>query len=116
MKLGLHAMFYSSQAEELRKFLRDKLDFEATDIGGGWLIFKVPVADMGVHPTDGDDVESGTADISFYCDDIFETVKTLKERGVMFDMDVQEHSYGFVTMFQVPGGFSLQLYQPKYSK
>ena len=48
---GLHAMFYSSQAEELRAFFRDKLGFHATDVGDGWLIFDIPEADLGVHPT-----------------------------------------------------------------
>ena len=62
---GLHAMFYSSQADELREFLRDKLGFNGTDVGGGWLIFDTPEADIGVHPTDGNEVPSGTADISF---------------------------------------------------
>jgi hypothetical protein len=30
---GMHAMFYSSEAAELRTFLRDKLRFKATDVG-----------------------------------------------------------------------------------
>jgi hypothetical protein len=34
---GMHAMFYSSQAEALRAFLRDKLGLKGTDVGGGWL-------------------------------------------------------------------------------
>ena len=49
---GVHTMFYSSEADKLRIFLRDKLGFSATDIGGGWLIFKLPEADMGCHPAD----------------------------------------------------------------
>ena len=57
-------MFYSSEAAELRAFLRDKLGFRSTDIGDGWLIFDAPEADLGVHPTAPDGVPSGTADIS----------------------------------------------------
>ena len=49
---GVHTMFYSSEAEKLRAFLRDKLGFAATDVGGGWLIFDAPEADIGCHPTD----------------------------------------------------------------
>ncbi len=56
---GMHAMFYSSQADELRLFLRDKLDLKATDVGGGWLIFDAPEADLGVHPTEGSDRNLG---------------------------------------------------------
>jgi len=61
---GLHAMFYSSQASELRAFLKDTLGFGATDVGGGWLIFDVPEADLGIHPTEDNVPPSGTADIS----------------------------------------------------
>lgn len=80
---GLHAMFYSSQAAELRAFFRDKLGLKGTDVGDGWLIFDAPEADLGVHPTEEDakDVASGTADISFYCDDIQQTVRELRARG-----------------------------------
>ena len=113
---GLHAMFYSSEAEALRAFLRDKLNLPATDVGGGWLIFDPPEADLGVHPTDGNEVESGTADISFYCDDIHATVRELRSRGVSFVDEVADHGYGLVTHLQVPGGFNVQLYQPKYKK
>ena len=35
---GVHTMFYSSKAEELRGFIRDKLGFRSTDVGEGWLI------------------------------------------------------------------------------
>ena len=61
---GMHALFYSTEAEALRAFLRDKLDLAATDVGGGWLIFDAPEADLGVHPTDGKSPASGTGDIS----------------------------------------------------
>jgi hypothetical protein len=50
---GLHAMFYSSEANELRAFLQEKLGLKGTDVGDGWLIFDAPEADLGVHPTDG---------------------------------------------------------------
>jgi len=113
---GMHAMFYSSEAAALRAFLRDKLGLGATDVGEGWLIFDAPEADLGVHPTEGKEPPSGTADISFYCDDIAETVREMKARGVEFVHDVEDHGYGLVTHFKVPGGFKIQLYQPRYSK
>jgi len=113
---GMHAMFYSAEAEELRTFLRDKLGLSGTDVWDGWLIFDAPEADLGVHPTEGGDVKSGTATISFYCDDIELTVAELTARGVAFTADVEDHGFGWVTYFRVPGGFTVQLYQPKYSK
>src|SRR5262245_7687798 len=113
---GMHAMYYSSKADELRAFLHDKLGLAASDVGGGWLIFDAPEADLGVHPTDDAEPPSGTSDISFYCDDIEQTVSELKSRGVEFTQEIQDHGYGFVTHFKVPGDFKIQLYQPKYSK
>jgi catechol 2,3-dioxygenase-like lactoylglutathione lyase family enzyme len=114
---GVHTMFYSSEPEKLRAFLRDVLGFRSTDVGGGWLIFEVPEADMGCHPADQPDAKpSGTADLSFYCDDITRTVAELKAKGVEFVDDVQDHGYGLVTHFKVPGGFAVQLYQPRYEK
>jgi catechol 2,3-dioxygenase-like lactoylglutathione lyase family enzyme len=114
---GVHTMFYSSQAAELRAFLRDKIGLKANDIGQGWLIFDVPEADMGVHPSDEQHgASSGTADISFYCDDIEATVKELKSKGVEFKGDVEDHGYGLVTYLKAPGDFYIQLYQPKYDK
>ncbi len=114
---GVHTMFYSSQAEALCAFLRDKLGFAATDVGDGWLIFDLPEADMGCHPADArDGALSGTHAISFYCDDIEKTVAELTARGVEFTKPVENHGYGLVTFFKVPGDFELQLYQPLYAK
>lgn len=113
---GMHAMFYSSQAEALRIFLADKLALASTDVGGGWLIFDAPEADLGVHPTDGINPASGTADISFYCDDIVRTMGELQARGVEFTQEVENRGYGLVTFFKAPGDFKVQLYQPRYNK
>ena len=113
---GLHAMFYSSQAAELRAFLRDKVGLKGVDVGEGWLIFDAPEADLGVHPTENNGPPSGTADVSFYCDDIEATVREMKAKGVEFTGPVEDHGYGLVTHFKVPGGFRIQLYQPRYSK
>jgi catechol 2,3-dioxygenase-like lactoylglutathione lyase family enzyme len=114
---GVHTMFYTSRPEELRAFLRDKLGFPATDVGDGWLIFDLPEADMGCHPADPDNgAPSGTHNISFYCDDIAKTVAELTAKGVEFTGPPEDHGYGLVTHFKVPGGFAVQLYQPKYAK
>jgi predicted enzyme related to lactoylglutathione lyase len=111
---GVHTMFYSSKADELRAFIRDKIGFPARDVGGGWLIFDLPEADMGCHPAEAGGPPSGTADISFYCDDINATVEEMKAKGVEFTEEVADHGYGWVTHFEAPGDFRIQLYQPKY--
>ena len=98
---GVHTMFYSSQPDEFRAFVRDKLGFSShTDVGGGWLIFDLPEADLGCHPAGPQEGEtSGTPSISFYCDDIQKTVAELKGRGVEFVDSVEDHGYGLVTHF-----------------
>src|SRR5687768_8669323 len=109
---GVHTMFYSSEAEALRAFFRDKLGFPCSDVGDGWLIFDLPEADLGCHPADeGDGAPSGTPHISFYCDDIDQTVADLKARGVEFTGPAVDQGYGLVTHFKVPGNFAVQLYQ-----
>lgn len=113
---GMHAMYYSSEPDALRLFIKEKLGMPATDVGGGWLIFDAPQADLGVHPTEGDQPPSGTAEVSFYCDDIVRTVAELEVRGVEFTQGIEDHGYGLVTYFKVPGAFKVQLYQPRYSK
>jgi predicted enzyme related to lactoylglutathione lyase len=113
---NLNTNFHLSDAAGLRSLFRDKLNLKANDVGGGWLIFDLPEADLGCHPADEREAPSGTADISFYCDDIESTVAELKSKGVKFEGNIQDHGYGLVTHFKVPGDFTIQLYQPKYGK
>ncbi len=114
---GVHTMFYTDKPEELRAFIRDKLGFPCIDVGEGWLIFDLPEADMGCHPVEpGKGKPNGTHDISFYCDDIRQTVDELKSRGVEFTEGIADQGFGLVTRFKVPGDFTVQLYQPQYQK
>jgi len=115
---GVHTMFYTSEPEALRAFIRDKLGFSYTDVGDGWLIFNLPETDMGCHPTEiGEgNPPSGTHYISFYCDDIEKTVAELKRRGVEFTDRISDAGYGLAIHFRMPGDFSVELYQPHYNK
>ena len=114
---GVHTMFYSSDPEGLRAFIRDKLRFPCTDVGDGWLIFDLPEADMGCHPADSSNgAPSGTHYISFYCEDIQKTVAELKARGVEFTDTIVDKGYGLAIHFRMPGNFEVELYQPHYSK
>ena len=116
---GVHTMFYTSEPEALRAFLRDVLELPATDVGGGWLIFDLPEAEMGCHPVEtrgGETVASGTPHISFYCDDLAATMSRLRARGVEFVDEVADVGYGRRTTFRAPGDFTIELYQPNYEK
>ncbi len=108
---GVHAMFYTPKPEEARAFIRDKLGFPAHDVGDGWLIFDMPEADMGCHPSD-----KVFHEISFYCDDVAKTRQELEARGVRFTMPIEDHGFGLVTEFEIPGPVAVTLYQPKYEK
>ncbi len=114
---GLHGLFYSSDVEATRAFIRDKLKLPYSDTGEGWLIFDLPEGDVGVHPIEeSGDPPSGTHNVSFYCDDIHGTVAELQARGVQFDQEVEDHGFGFATYFTMPGDVKVQLYEPKYEK
>lgn len=112
---GIHTMFYTSDVEALRLFLRDKLGLPVTDVGEGWLIFDLPDAEMGCHPEETGS-PSGTRYISFYCDDIRKTVDELEQKGVEFIDEITDAGYGLATRFKMPGNFSVELYQPRYTR
>ena len=115
MITGVHTMFYTSEEVQLREFIRDKLGLPAKDVGGGWLIFDLPQADMGCHPANAKDGKpSGTHYVSFFCDDIESTVLELKERGVEFLDEISDVGYGLAIHFEMPGGVPVELYQPAY--
>jgi hypothetical protein len=106
---GVHALFYTTEPEEARAFLRDKLGLHSYDSGGGWLIFDQLEADMGCHPA-----ERALHGISFYCEDIGKTMDELSSRGVEFTAPVRQEEWGRVTQFELPGGGPVDLYEPKY--
>ncbi|MEX2238679.1 MAG: VOC family protein [Dehalococcoidia bacterium] len=110
---GMHGLFFASDAEKARAFFRDVLGFPSNDAGDGWLIFQAPEADFGVHPAPPGDVHH---EVSFYCDDIHATVAELEGKGVKFLREVSDQGWGYETRFELPGGGSVQLYQPKYDK
>ena len=107
----MHGLLYVPNPEEVRAFIRDKLGFAHNDIGEGWLIFDIPEADLGVHPSD-----SAYHSISFYCDDIHKTVEELRLRGVEFSSGITDEGWGLLTHFRMPGSLEVELYQPKYEK
>ena len=114
---GIHSMFYSTDFATLRAFVRDKLGLPFTDVGDGWLIFDAPEAELGVHPADEAlGVMSGKHEVSFYCDNITKTKSQLEKKGVEFTGPITDMGWGMVTQMVVPGGFNVNLYEPKYTK
>jgi len=113
MITGVHAILYAKKAEATRKFFRDVLEMPSVDVGGGWLIFGLPPAEMGVHPT-MDGIEE-SHELFLMCDDLAKTMADLKKKGVKFKGKVQEPPWGSLITMKVPGGGEMGLYQPKHA-
>lgn len=112
MITGAHAIIFAKKAEATRKFLRETLGLPSVDAGGGWLIFALPPAELGVHPAD-DGKEFHM--LYFSCDDLSRTMDELKKKGVKFKGKVQERSWGSLIVMKVPGAGEIGLYQPKHA-
>jgi predicted enzyme related to lactoylglutathione lyase len=118
MITGFHTILYSEDAESTRAFFRDVLQWPSVDAGGGWLIFKTPPSELGIHPTSGNhDDRSSTMPFhqaSLMCDDINATVAELRRKGVEVDEKIEDQGFGLVTSLQVPGAGWLMLYEPRH--
>ncbi len=114
---GLHAMIYTKDAEADRAFFRDVLKFPHVDAGDGWLIFAAPPAEIGFHPVDGESAShAGRHDLHLMCDDIHATIAGLKQRGARFEGEVSDQGWGIVTTIRLPGGGTIDLYQPRHPR
>jgi hypothetical protein len=109
MITGVHAIFYSPQAEELRSFFRDKLQLGYFDAGDGWLTFTPELGEIGCHPS-----EQSKEGVCLMCDDIAQTMSELKERGVDFTQEAEDWGWGIGTYIKLPGDATVMLYQPNY--
>ena len=109
MIIGTHTLLFSPDPVRDREFLRDIFGFPHVDAGGGWLIFRVPPAEMGVHPVNGE----RQWEICFMTDDVRSEIERLSTLGCSFT-PVVDQGYGLVTRMTLPGGARLDLYQPKH--
>jgi predicted enzyme related to lactoylglutathione lyase len=109
---GGHVIVYSKDAEADRAFFKDVLGFPHVDAGHGWLIFKLPPAEIAVHPADGPEAH----EFYFMCDDVEATMEELATRGVEFTQPVTEAGWGRLTRFRLPGGGEVGLYEPRHER
>ena len=110
MITGVHAIIYTRDPEADRAFFRDVLGFESVDAGGGWLIFKLPPAELAAHPA----AVSGRHELYLMCDDVRATLGELRARGVEVVTDVSEREFGLMSTIRLPGGGELGLYEPRH--
>src|SRR6202453_547010 len=116
MITGSHAIIYAEDAEKARAFFRDVLDFPFLDAHDGWLIFKLPPAELGIHPAGdpGDPASgapSGHHELYLMCDDVEQTVADLQAKGVEFTSEIENQGFGRLVRLRVPGAGEIGLYQ-----
>jgi catechol 2,3-dioxygenase-like lactoylglutathione lyase family enzyme len=110
---GTHTIIYAEDAEKARAFFRDVLGYPSIDAHEGWLIFKMPPAELGVHP-EATVAPGGHHEIYLMCDDVEATRTELEAKGVEFTAPVENQGWGLVTRFRVPGAGEMGLYQPRH--
>ncbi|MET0903805.1 MAG: VOC family protein [Acidimicrobiales bacterium] len=108
---GTHALLYTSEPDAVRAILRDLLGLGHVDAGDGWLIMKLPPAEVGVHPTAPGETHH---ELSFLCDDIGATMAELRAKGLEFDREPEDRRYGLVSFLVLPGDLKVQVYQPHH--
>jgi hypothetical protein len=107
---GMHTIVYSNQADAVRAFFRDVLEFPSVDAGHGWLIFATPPSELAVHPAGG----RGHNELYLLCADIKAEVTRLEAKGVEFPEPITEQRWGRVTKLRLPDGETMGLYQPAH--
>jgi catechol 2,3-dioxygenase-like lactoylglutathione lyase family enzyme len=108
---GAHVIVYSADAEADRAFFRDVLGLASVDSGGGWLIFRLPPAEVAVHPAE----TSGAVELYLVCDDVEATVADLEGRGVVVEGPVSDEGWGRLVTIRLPGGGRLGLYEARHA-
>ena len=108
---GAHVMIFTRDEEGDRAFLRDVLEIPCIDAGGGWLIFKLPPTELGVHGGESNDVHQ----LYFMCDDLDAEIARLAEKGVQCSEPFRA-SWGRATGVPLPGGGKIGLYEATHAR
>ena len=111
MITGAHSIIYSTQSEADRAFLRDVLRLPSVDVGGGWLIFGLPPAEVAVHPSEKNDVH----ELYLICADVDAFVARMAARGLACSA-VRDLGWGRLTQVSLPGGGKLGVYEPRHAR
>lgn len=111
---AVHTIVYADDATAARAFFRDVLGLPNVDAHDGWLIFRLPPGELGVHPAAGPGASGGRHELYLMCDDIERTVTELRAAGVEFSGPVEDQGFGRTTALRVPGAGVLGLYEPRH--
>ena len=108
---GAHVIIYSKDAEADKAFFENVLQFKSVDAGHGWLIFKLPPAEVAVHPSDENDMH----ELYLMTDDLDADMAKLKKAGAPCEPPSQQ-PWGRLTRVTLPGGGKFGLYQPRHAR
>jgi hypothetical protein len=111
MLVGAHSIICSADPESDRAFFRDVLKLPSVDVGGGWLIFGLPPAEVAVHPAK----RGGKHELHLMCEDVEAFVAAMKKRRVRCG-PVLDQGWGRLTQVTLPGGGKLGVYQPRHAR
>lgn len=109
---GAHVTIFAEDADAARAFLRDVLELDAVDAGGGWLIFALPPAEVAFHPSD----RSGPHELYLMCGDVEATVADLESRGVEITAPASDEGFGLMARLRIPGAGDIGLYEPRHPR
>jgi hypothetical protein len=112
---GAHVLLYTSEPDDLRSVLRDLFGWHHVDAGDGWLIFRLPPAEVGVHPAEGPTYDRGFRhQLCLMCDDIASTVTDLRAKGLEVKGEPEDEGWGITTTVVLPGELDVLLYEPRH--
>jgi hypothetical protein len=111
MITGAHSIIYSTNPEADRAFLRDVMKLPNVDVGGGWLIFGLPPAEVAVHPSDKNNVH----ELYFMCDDVEAFIVQMKKHNITCS-SIEKMAWGALTHLTLPGGGKIGVYQPRHAR
>lgn len=104
MIIGAHSILYSKDAEADRAFLRDVLGFPNVDVGGGWLIFGLPPAEVAIDPSQRTDVRRR------------EGIPHPNAEAAHPLRSGPEPRLGLLTQVTLPGGGKLGVHEPRHAR
>ena len=111
MIVGAHSIIYSTDRDADRALFRDVLKFPHIDVGGGWLIFGLPPAEVAFHPAES----NGKHEFYLICDDIVAFVSSMKQQQVPCSA-IHEEPWGRLVHITLPGGGQVGVYQAHHKR
>ena len=111
MLTGAHVIISSTKAEKDRAFLRDVLGLPSVDVGGGWLIFGLPPAEVAVHPAR----KNSEHELYLMVANIARFVAAMKRKRIRCTAP-RDQGWGILAEITLPGGGRLGVYEPRHAR